>query len=29
MINAIKITDDLEKAGFTSEQAKKSVDAFG
>lgn len=28
MINAIKFTDELEKAGFTPEQAKKSVDTW-
>ena len=28
MINAIKYTAELEKAGFTPEQAKKSVDTW-
>ena len=28
MINAIRLSDELEKAGFTSEQAKKSVDTW-
>jgi hypothetical protein len=28
MINAIRFTEELEKAGFTSEQAKKSVDTW-
>ena len=28
MINALKYTEELEKAGFTPEQAKKSVDTW-
>jgi ElaB/YqjD/DUF883 family membrane-anchored ribosome-binding protein len=28
MINAIRLTEELEKAGFTPEQAKKSVDTW-
>lgn len=28
MINALRFTEELEKAGFTSEQAKKSVDTW-
>lgn len=28
MINVIRFTDELEKAGFTPEQAKKSVDTW-
>ncbi len=28
MINALRFTEELEKAGFTAEQAKKSVDTW-
>lgn len=28
MINALRYTEELEKAGFTKEQAKKSVDTW-
>jgi hypothetical protein len=28
MINALRFTEELEKAGFTSEQAKKLVDTW-